>query len=82
MESNWRWNVAEKGWSHYDVRLLARVTLPIIDNWWISDQLIGGRPVVFLFDPDYGEIRPYFVTDRLVPGANFPYGFPVLPDHP
>jgi len=81
VESNWRWNVWEMGWSSSPIRLLARlnVTPDIAIGKWIGP--LGPLVAYLNYVPILDEWILSAVQTLPFPGAHFPYGYDVEPDH-
>jgi len=60
-ESEWRWNIAEQGWTHGEWRLVARAVGVLGIDWWgVSDELLDGIGIwgfrrIYTFDVQQWE---------------------------
>lgn len=80
MESSWRLNVWELGWSLSDVGLLAR---EVTSSSFQSDLPVPGLPGwhwLFDFALDLGMYVPAFPRQDTAGQPHFPFGNDVLPD--
>jgi len=78
LESNWRWNVAEQGLSHSDIRLLARVVGSAflwVGGFTTASNGFFGTIETNPFSGQWGW-NPLVLTT----GDRFPFGVDVEPD--
>lgn len=81
MESNWRWNVAELGWSNAGFQLIARVVDPFGEVYYMGGRPVGEYNGLWLGFPDLSGWIPSWSLYSLHPAyRHFPYGWPVYPD--
>lgn len=80
MESNWRLNVADFGWSRTMFRLIARLRTPI-DQWrYVALATVGPQRRVYLGQQPIVDGVNQWSFFGLVPDQHFPFGHDVLPD--
>lgn len=80
MESNWRFNVWNLGWSHSGIGLIARRLAGPTGGPFLSDIRFGN--VALTLQAPLPGVPPGFSIFVACPdpNANFPYGFDVLAD--
>ena len=80
MESNWRFNVWDQGWSYSTLRLLARINSGTFAGKWLGATEFAS---LFVILQDVGPGQPPVFFGFGTPPAShphFPYGFDVLAD--
>jgi len=83
LESKWRLNVAEMGWSDDpEIRMIARLLDPFPDGWyaWAFNFPVPRTAVGYVAISGTGEM--FHATFGYDGGLGFPHGLPVEPDHP
>lgn len=80
MESRWRYNVAETGWSDGPYRLIARkLGAPLV--FWIAAHVASDGMYTILQDSLFlGFPQPFAVLPIPTTNPHFPYGWDVVAD--
>jgi len=81
LESKWRWNIPNQGWSDLGMVLAARLLVPIVGRQWVALFDLGGR-AGFLFNVQVVDDVMTFTDQVALSGAAnpFPFGIPVESD--
>lgn len=80
MESNWRFNVWEIGWSNSDVELASRLLFPF-SGWLIWTRTgIPGLWNLWIAPLSSVTDRSTWAQSNGLFTAGYPWGFPVEPD--
>jgi len=81
LESNWRWNVAELGWSNAGFPMIARVVDPFNPTYYVTYRELGLVKGLYLGFPDLsGWIESWSLYELHPNYRHFPFGWPVYPD--
>lgn len=82
MESNWRFNVWDLGFTGSQYRLIARLDTPVFGYEYLLNSFEGQTVAVvgtpFEFEPSQQWAMQFTILGDT--GLHFPYGFEVEPD--
>jgi len=80
VESNWRFNVWETGWSHSGFRLIASLVTPYLGFVTIALFELGGRRFIRFSNQPVGAYISAWTGLTSAGNDPFPFGFEVEPD--
>jgi hypothetical protein len=80
LESNWRWLVADLGWSYGPYKLIARVSGAPFGLWIAGKEVPDGTYDVLAMSVSTGMAEVAATVAIPSTHPSFPYGLNVLPD--